>query len=109
MLAANRYPDFHLNLAHPNLVMPNHELLEVHRTKISLHHAKTDYNYPTIRLPHRFSVLAGLHTQIYQTVRDGMLAFLVVIPSATALSAGEPEDEEQAFENPESSVFTRRQ
>jgi len=33
----------------------NHELLEVHRSKISLHRAKADYSYPTIRLPYTFS------------------------------------------------------
>jgi hypothetical protein len=60
----------------------NHELLEVHRSKISLHHAKTDYRYPTIRLPYTFSKLAGLPTRIYQTVHDGALAFLVVVSSS---------------------------
>jgi hypothetical protein len=36
------------------------ELFEIHRSQISLHHAKTDYTYPTIRLPYAFSKLAGL-------------------------------------------------
>ena len=103
MLASGRYP--YLFAPSP---LPKNELLEVHRSKISLHHAKTDYSYPTIRLPHRFSVLAGLSTQIYQTVHDGMLAFLVVISSATATSAGGSEEEEKALESPESSAFTRR-
>ena len=57
----------------------NHELLEVHRSKISLHHAKQGYDYPTLRLPHTFSMLAGLSTRICQTVHDGALAFLVVV------------------------------
>jgi hypothetical protein len=59
--------------------MPNHELLEVHQTKISLHHAKAGYDYPAIRLPFTFIKLAGLPTRIYQTVHDGALAFLVVV------------------------------
>jgi hypothetical protein len=57
----------------------NPALREIHRSKISLHRAKTGYSYPTIRLPHTFSTLAGLRTHIYQTVRDGALAFLVVV------------------------------
>jgi hypothetical protein len=60
---------------------PKNELQEIHRSKISLHHAKTGYNYPTIRLPHTFLRLVGLSTRIYQTVQEGALAFLVVISS----------------------------
>jgi hypothetical protein len=52
---------------------------EIHRSKISLHHAKAGYSYPTIRLPHTFADLAGLPTKIYQTVHEGALAFLVVV------------------------------
>ena len=52
---------------------------DIHRSKISQHRAKAGYNYPTIRLPHTFSKLIGLSTQIYLTVREGALAFLVVI------------------------------
>jgi hypothetical protein len=59
--------------------LPKHELLEVHRSKISLHRAKAGYSYPTIRLPYSFSQLAGLPTRIFQTVHDGALAFLVVV------------------------------
>ena len=72
-------------------------LLEVHRSKISLHHAKTGYDYPTIRLPHTFSQLAGLSTRICQAVQEGALAFLVVISPR-----------ENTSDSPESSVFTRR-
>jgi hypothetical protein len=61
--------------------MPNHELFEIHRSKKSLHRAKADYGYPSIRLPHTFSALAGLSTQIFQTVHKGALAFLVVVSS----------------------------
>jgi hypothetical protein len=57
-------------------------LFPIYRSKISLHHAKADYSYPTIWLPHAFSKLAGLPTRIYQTVHDGALAFLVVVSSA---------------------------
>lgn len=65
--------------------MPNHELLEVHRSKISLTRARAGYDYPTIRLPFAFSRLIGLSTRIYQTVHDGALAFLVVVsPSRTS-------------------------
>lgn len=46
ILAADHYLDVHRDIA-----MPNHELLEIYRGKISLHHAKTGYNYETIRLP----------------------------------------------------------
>jgi len=61
----------------------NPTLCEIHRSKISLHCAKTGYSYPTIRLPHTLSTLAGLSTRIYQTVHEGALAFLVVIASST--------------------------
>jgi len=74
MLAAEHCPDLFANVA-PS----KDELLEIHYSKISLHHAKKGYNYPTIRLPHTFSRLAGLPTRIYQTVHKGALAFLVVI------------------------------
>jgi hypothetical protein len=57
----------------------NCELLELHSSKISLHYAKNGYNYPTIRLPHTYSCLAGLSTRIYQTIQKGALAFLVTI------------------------------
>jgi hypothetical protein len=72
MLAAEHYP-------YNDVAIPNHELLEVHHSKISLHRAKAGYNYPTIRPPYTFSKLAGLSTRIYQTVHDGALAFLVVV------------------------------
>jgi hypothetical protein len=80
-----------------DVALPKSELLEIHRSKISMHHAKARYSYPTVRLPHMFSVLAGLPTKIYQTIHEGALAFLVVI-SPTA----------KAAESPKASVFTRR-
>jgi hypothetical protein len=91
-MSAENYQDLFCDVS-----LPKRELLEIHRSKISLHVAKADYSYPTIRLPHTFSKLAGLPTQIYQTVHEGALAFLVVISST-----------ENADESPKASVFTRR-
>jgi hypothetical protein len=93
MLAAEHYLDFFADSA----LLPKNELLEIHRSKISLHRAKAGYSYPTIRLPHKFSMLAGHSTRIYQRVHDGALAFLVVVSSAP---------KENASETTESSVFT---
>ncbi|MGZ4929354.1 MAG: hypothetical protein ACXV76_13970 [Halobacteriota archaeon] len=61
-----------------------HELLEIHRSKISILRAKADYHHPIVRLPHHFSTLTGLPTRIYQTVHKGALAFLVVISATSA-------------------------
>jgi hypothetical protein len=85
MFATDHYQDFHSE-------MPNQELLEIRRSKISLHRAKADYSYPTIRLPYKFSMLAGLPTRIFQTVYDGALAFLIVISpnEKTAKSSESP-------------------
>jgi len=77
MLAAEHYP-----YLHPDFVMPNHELFETHSSKISLTRAKKGYAYPVTRLPYTFSKLAGLPTQIYQTMHNGALAFLVVVSSS---------------------------
>jgi hypothetical protein len=84
MLAAEHYPD-----VFADAVLPKPQLLEIHHSKISLHHARANYNYPTIRLPHSFSKLVGLPTRIYQTVHEGALAFLVVI-SATENASKTP-------------------
>jgi len=62
MLADQHYADLFADAA-----LPKHKLFEIHRSKISLHRSKVGYNYPTIRLPHAFSQLAGLSTRIYQT------------------------------------------
>jgi hypothetical protein len=93
MLAAEHYP----NALTDGASLPTHELLEIHRSKISLHRAKVGYDYPTIRLPHTFSKLAGLSMRIYQTICDGSLAFLTVISPT-----------ENASKNAKSSAFTRR-
>jgi hypothetical protein len=64
------------------------ELREIWLRRISLQHAKAGYSYPTIRLPHTFSMLAGLPIKIYQTIHNGVLAFLVVIsPKEKALES----------------------
>jgi hypothetical protein len=76
MLPAERSPHIFADVN-----QPKKELLEIHRSKISLHYAKAGYTYPTIRLPHTLSKLAGLPTRIYQTMHDGSLAFLVVVSS----------------------------
>lgn len=95
MSANDYYPE--------QVAMPNNELFEIHRSKISLHRAQGDYRYPTIRLPYRFSKLAGLRTRIYQTVHAGALAFLIVV-SSTSTS---PDKRENAHSSAKSSVFTR--
>jgi hypothetical protein len=104
MLAVDQYQDFHRKFA-----MPNRELSEIHRSKISLHHAKAGYDYPAIRLPFTFSALVGLRTRIYQTVHDGALAFLVVVSSSLK---SEEERSAKKSENAKLSVksvaFTRR-
>jgi hypothetical protein len=75
MLAAERHTELF-----SDITLPKNELLEIHRSRVSLHNAKEGYNYPTIRLPHTFTKLAGLPTRIYQTIHNESLAFLVVIP-----------------------------
>ncbi len=90
MLAAKVY--------HKSVLNSNDSALsEIYSSTISLHHAKKGYNYPTIRLPHTFTKLAGLPTRIYQTVHNGALAFLVVISP-----------DERAINSSKTSVFTRR-
>ncbi len=87
---------------------PKYELLEIHRSKISLHHAKEYYCYPTIRLPHTFAKLAGLSTRIYQTLYDGALAFLVVVSPACNAAEKNAAKSENAAKKTKSPVFTRR-
>jgi len=103
MLATEHYPDFCLDGA-----MPNHELLEIHRSKISIHHAKAGYDYPAIRLPFTFSGLIGLSTRVYQTVHDGALAFLVVVSSASSAKKRSDEKPEKSALSAKSSVLTWR-
>ena len=91
MLAAEHYPD-----VFADAVLPKPELLEIHRSKISIHNAKAEYSYPTIRLPPTFSQLAGLRTRIYQTVHDGALTFLVVVSSTSKRSPDKPKTAAQA-------------
>jgi hypothetical protein len=115
MLAAEHYQDLFANFA-----LPRRELLEIHRSKISIHHAKVGYDYPVIRLPYTFSKLAGLPTRIYQTVHNGALAFLVVISSSSPGEEGTTKKSEnftatsrysylhgegRAFESPRAHLF----
>jgi hypothetical protein len=102
MLAAEPTPNPCANAA-----LPARESLEIHHSKISLHHAKAGYSYPTIRLPHTFAILAGLSTRIYQTVHQGAFAFLVVVSSANTVEKSAKKSK-NAAKNAESSVFTRR-
>ena len=65
MSATHRYRDHRADV-----VTQKHELLEIRRSRVSLRRAKAGYSYPMIRLPYTFSMLAGLPTCIYQTVRQ---------------------------------------
>jgi hypothetical protein len=74
MIAGSDFSGFFVDLA-----LREEELMHIRDTKISLHHAKATYSYPTIRLPRTFSKLAGLPIRIFQTEHNGALAFLVVV------------------------------
>jgi hypothetical protein len=100
MLVAEHYQDPRVEFG-----LPKPELLEIHRSKISIHHAKKRYDYPSIRLPHTFIKLAGLSTKIYQTVHEGALAFLVVVSLASENSVGKHENASSSDMHP---AFTRR-
>jgi hypothetical protein len=102
MSAAEHYPDLFVDVA-----PAKNELLEIHRSKISLHRAKAGYDCPTIRLPFTFAKLAGLSTHVYQTVHDGALAFLVVVSSAN-VSRNNSERSKNNAASAKASVFTRR-
>ena len=47
--------------------------------KISIQSSKPSHAYPIIRLPREFRELAGSKADIYQTMHDGKLAFLVAV------------------------------
>jgi hypothetical protein len=89
-----------------DVALPKNDLLEIHRSKISLHHAKIGFDYPTIRLPHAFSGLAGLPTRIYQTVHRGALAFLVVVSNGVVPKNSEWSETVEM--NAKMPAFTRR-
>ena len=89
MLAAEHFLDLFADVS-----LAKHELLEIHHSKISLHYAKTGYSYPTIRLPHTLSKLAGQSTRIYQTMCDGALAFLVVVSQSEGTDKNELKENE---------------
>jgi hypothetical protein len=65
MLAAEQYSSQFADVA-----LPKREPLQIHRSRISIHHAKAGYSYPTVQLPHYLSSLAGLSKRIYQAVHD---------------------------------------
>jgi hypothetical protein len=102
MLAADHYPDLHLDVA-----ISNRQLFEIHHSKISLTRAKKGYDYPTIRLPFAFSRLIGLSTRIYQTVHDGALAFLVVVSSGSLESVAQT-NAKTRFQGTMLPAFTRQ-
>jgi hypothetical protein len=77
-------------------------LYPIHHSTVSVHDAKEGYDYPLIRLPRTLSKLAGLPTQIYQTLHEGALAFLVVVSGSSSLP-------ENVSDSPESSALTQRQ
>ena len=51
---------------------------KIFTTKISLQSSSPTYSYPIVRLPRTLKDLAGETVSIYQTVKDGSLAFFVV-------------------------------
>jgi hypothetical protein len=51
---------------------------KIFTTKISLQSSNPTYSYPIIRLPRTLKDLAGETVSIYQTEKDGSLAFFVV-------------------------------
>jgi hypothetical protein len=51
---------------------------KIFTTKISLQSSNPTYSYPIIRLPRKLKDLAGETVAIYQTEKDGSLAFFVV-------------------------------
>jgi len=51
---------------------------KIFTTKISLQSSNPTYSYPIVRLPRTLKDLAGETVTIYQTERDGSLAFFVV-------------------------------
>ena len=75
---------------------------------IGVQSAKASHACPIIRLPRAFRDLAGSKAEIYQTVHDGKLAFLIKVVDRTSekLNSGsdfhkEPlHGEGRAFESP---------
>ena len=101
MLAADHYPDLY-----PDVAISNRQLFEIHHSKVSLHHSKEGYDYPTIRLPRYLFPLAGLSTRIYQTVHEGALAFLVVVSSVWTPSESRPANHENAMVSANHRLYT---
>ncbi|MGZ4944107.1 MAG: hypothetical protein ACXV6K_07500 [Halobacteriota archaeon] len=101
MLAAESYDKSVLNSRDP-------ALSEIYSGTISLHHAKEGYDYPTIRLPHTLSRLAGLSTRIYQTILEGALAFLVVVASSRSTTEDCAKKSKNPVADADTFAFTRR-
>ena len=51
---------------------------KIFTTKISLQSSNPTYSYPIVRLPRTLKSLAGETVTIYQTEKDGSLAFFIV-------------------------------
>ena len=51
---------------------------KIFTTKISLQSSNPTYSYPIVRLPRTLKSLAGEIVSVYQTEKDGSLAFFVV-------------------------------
>jgi hypothetical protein len=51
---------------------------KIFTTKISLQSSNPTFSYPLIRLPRTLKDLAGETVSVYQTEKDGSLAFFIV-------------------------------
>jgi len=63
------------------------ELREIWLRRISLKHAKAGYSYPTIRLPHTFSMLAGFQSKSIRPFITEYWPFSSISPKETALES----------------------
>jgi len=52
--------------------------------KIGIHSSTPSHAYPVIRLPREFAPLAGETARIYETERDGKLAFVMTVDKKVA-------------------------
>ncbi len=77
--------------------MQNYELLKVHHSKISLHHAKKRLQLPSDSVTLQVLTACALSTRIYQTVHEGALAFLVVVSSSDTALESSPDKPENAL------------
>ena len=82
-------------------------LFEIHRGKISLHR-KSRLQLPCNSIAAHVNSACRAIDEIFQTVHEGALAFLVVVSSACTPSESRPANYENASVSAKSSVFTRR-